>query len=229
MRIARASDLDALDFGKAGGMVPVVAQHARTGEVLMLAFATRAALERTIETGEMWYWSRSRERLWRKGATSGNVQRLVALHADCDRDAVLARVDPAGPSCHTGGWSCFEDDAESAGSARPVLPALDAVIAARQAEAPEGSYTAKLFGDRNLRLKKLGEEALELAVACADEDAARVAEEAADLIYHALVACRAAGVSAAGILAALDRRLPAGSAGATELEAGVEPDADDVA
>lgn len=201
MRIETAAELDALDFAKGGGVVPVVAQHARTGEVLMLAYANREALERTLESGRLWLWSRSRERLWPKGETSGNVQRLVSLHADCDADAVLARVEPAGPACHTGEASCF--------SAPPTLAALDAVLAAREvAPAPE-SYTARLLADRNLRLKKLGEEALELAVACADRDAARAAEEAADLLYHALVACRAAGADAGAILAALERRLPA--------------------
>src|SRR5690606_26668335 len=105
MRIGEKAQLDALDFAKGGGLVPVVTQHARTGEVLMQAWANREALERTLETGEVWYWSRSRGRLWRKGETSGNVQRLVSLHADCDADAILVRVLPAGPACHTGAWS----------------------------------------------------------------------------------------------------------------------------
>jgi phosphoribosyl-ATP pyrophosphohydrolase/phosphoribosyl-AMP cyclohydrolase len=198
--IARTEQLDDLAFAKSGGMLPVVAQHALTGEVLMLAFATREALARTLESGEMWYWSRSRAELWRKGATSGNTQLLVSLHGDCDSDSVLARVQPNGPSCHTNAFSCFD--------APPVLAALGHVLAARATERPEGSYTARLLADRNLRLKKLGEEATELAVACADEDAARAAEEAADLIYHVLVACAAAGVDANGVLKALEGRLP---------------------
>ena len=200
MRIERAEQLAALDFEKGGGLVPVVAQHAHTGEVLMLAYANREALERTLATGTMWFYSRSRDALWRKGETSGNTLRLVSLHADCDADAVLALVEPAGPSCHTGARSCF--------SAPPTIPALADVLAARRANPPAGSYTARLFGDRNLRLKKLGEESTELALACVLEDKERAVEEAADLLYHALVACAAAGVEPTEVLAALDRRLP---------------------
>jgi phosphoribosyl-ATP pyrophosphohydrolase/phosphoribosyl-AMP cyclohydrolase len=208
----RLDSLDELDFAKGGGLVPVVAQHAHTGEVLMLAFANRDALERTLATGEMWYWSRSRGELWHKGATSGNTQRLVALHADCDRDSVIARVLPTGPSCHTGDWSCFD--------AAPTLADLDAAIVARAAAPDTGSYTRRLLGDANLRLKKLGEEAVELALACERNDAGRVAEEAADLLYHALVACRAAGVSAADVLATLAARRGVSGAGAGGAPAG---------
>lgn len=201
MRIGEKAQLDALDFAKGGGLVPVVTQHAHTGEVLMQAWANREALERTLETGEVWYWSRSRGRLWRKGETSGNVQRLVSLHADCDADAILVRVLPAGPACHTGAWSCF--------GAPPTLAALAEVLERRAQERPAGSYTTRLLEDRNLSLKKLGEEAVELALACADGDRERIAEEAADLLYHALVAARAAGVRAEDVLTALDQRLPA--------------------
>lgn len=187
-------DLNALDFEKGGGLVTVVAQDALTGSVLMVAHADRDALERTIATGEMHYRSRTRG-AWHKGATSGNVQRVVSLSADCDGDAVLARIAPAGPACHTGADSCFGDD--SAGA--DALGALDRTIAARTLELQDAesrpSYTRRLLGDRNLRLKKLGEEATELAVACADADTARAAEEALDLIYHALVALRALGVT----------------------------------
>lgn len=198
MKIENAGQLDALDFGKGGGMVPVVTQHARTGEVLMVAYATREALERTLGTGEAWYYSRSRGALWRKGETSGNVQRVVSVHADCDSDTVLYRVEPAGPACHTGEWSCFD--------APPTLAALARVLAERAATRPEGSYTTRLLSDRNLRLKKLGEEATELALACADGEPERIASEAADLFYHALVACQAAGVTADDVLAELARR-----------------------
>jgi phosphoribosyl-AMP cyclohydrolase / phosphoribosyl-ATP pyrophosphohydrolase len=202
MIITNAAQLGELAFGSADGLLPVVAQHAHTGEVLMLAHANREAVERTLAEGVMWYWSRSRRELWRKGATSGNVQALVALHADCDRDALVAHVLPAGPSCHTGEWSCFD--------AAPTLAHLAHTIAQRAAESDSGvgagSYTRRLLEDDNLRLKKLGEEAVELALACERGDAARAAEEAADLIYHALVACRAAGAGAADVLAALDSR-----------------------
>src|SRR5262249_12075520 len=141
-----------------------IAQDARTGAVLMVAFADREALEKTIETGEMHYRSRSRG-LWHKGATSGNTQRVVALYADCDGDTVLARVAPNGPACHTGAVTCFGTDAERAD---PVAR-VDAVISARAGADPASSHTAKLLGDRNLRLKKVGEEAAELVLACADQ------------------------------------------------------------
>ena len=184
MRVATVEDLDRLDFAKSGGTVTVVTQDVDDGRVLMVAQADREALVHTLNTGEMWYRSRSRG-LWHKGATSGNTQLLVALWSDCDGDAVLAQVRPAGPACHTGDVSCF-------GAYAPeVFARLDATIAARAAAAELGtSYTAKLLGDRNLRLKKLGEEAVELATACVEEDRDRAAEEGADLMYHTAVALR---------------------------------------
>ncbi|MBI1796551.1 MAG: bifunctional phosphoribosyl-AMP cyclohydrolase/phosphoribosyl-ATP diphosphatase HisIE [Candidatus Eisenbacteria bacterium] len=201
-------DLDALDFAKGGGRVTVVAQDAETGAVLMIAGADREAMERTLATGEMHYTSRTRG-LWRKGESSGNTQRVVSLAADCDGDAVLARIAPAGPACHTGAASCFGDGALDA----DTIAALGRVIAARAAAvASEGdsgakpSYTQRLFADRNLRLKKLGEESGELIAACADGDRARAVEEAADLVYHTLVALRALGAGWDDVRAALARR-----------------------
>jgi len=186
-----ALDVDALDFEKGGGLVTVVAQDARSGAVLMVAFADREALERTVATGEMHYRSRTRG-LWHKGETSGNTQRVVSLAVDCDGDAVLARVEPAGPACHTGSASCFG----TAAFESETLSSLDRVIAARAAEprSNSSSYTQRLLGDRNLRLKKLGEESAELVLALADGDAERATNEAADLLYHSLVALRALGV-----------------------------------
>lgn len=194
-------DLDALDYAKGNGLVTVVAQDAATGAVLMVAHADREALERTVSTGEMHYRSRTRG-LWHKGATSGNVQTVLSLTADCDADAVLARIRPAGPACHTGDPTCFGAGASDA------LGTLDATIAQRAstpAIAGKG-YTQKLLADRNLRLKKIGEEASELVTACADGDVARATEEAADLIYHALVALRAVGGTLDGVRATLDAR-----------------------
>lgn len=192
-------ELDALDFEKGGGLVAVVAQEAHTGEVLMLAHANREAVELTLSSGELWLWSRSRSRLWKKGETSGNVLKVVGLAPDCDGDALLARVEPAGPACHTGNRSCF--------MAPPPLAALEVVLAQRAAVAPAGSYTARLLSDTNLRLKKLGEEAAELVLACAKDDAEAATAEAADLIYHALVACLALGVSANQVFEELGERL----------------------
>jgi phosphoribosyl-ATP pyrophosphohydrolase/phosphoribosyl-AMP cyclohydrolase len=196
-------DPSKLDFAKGGGLVTVVTQDARTGDVLMVAHADREALERTLETGEMHYRSRTRG-LWHKGATSGNVQRVVSLAADCEGDAVLARVEKAGPACHTGAETCF--------GAEPVdtLVELDRTIAQRAAKAPEPgekpSYTRRLLEDRNLRLKKVGEEAAELVTACADGDRERAAEEAADLLYHLLVAVRPLGVTLEDVKGVLARR-----------------------
>lgn len=194
-------DLDALDFSKGDGVITVVTQDAVTGALLMVAQADREALERTIASGEMHYRSRSRG-AWHKGATSGNVQRVESLTADCDADVVLARVRPAGPACHTGTRSCFGAGAGDA------LTTLATVITARAApgSSDEHSYTRRLLADRNLRLKKLGEEASELVTACADGDAARATEETADLIFHALVALHAAGGSLDDVRAELDAR-----------------------
>ena len=192
-------DLETLDFTKGNGLITIVTQDAVTGAVLMVAHADREALERTIATGEMHYRSRSRG-LWHKGATSGALQRVVSLTADCDADAVLARVRPAGPACHTGSVTCF-----GAGAA-DVLGAVDATIAARVADADSTSYTQRLLRDRNLRLKKIGEEGSELVAACADGDVARATEEVADLIYHALVALRAVGGSLDEVRQVLDTR-----------------------
>ena len=185
-------NLDELRFDSEKGTVVVVAQDAVSGRVLMVANADREALERTLETGEMHYRSRTRG-LWRKGETSGNIQRVVSLSADCDGDTVLARVLSAGPACHTGAPSCF-DDSQATPSA---WSALTKIIAARRAEpdANSQSYTAKLLADRNLRLKKIGEEAGELIAALADGDRDRSAEEAADLVYHVAVALEATGSS----------------------------------
>jgi phosphoribosyl-ATP pyrophosphohydrolase/phosphoribosyl-AMP cyclohydrolase len=207
-------DLAELDFAKGNGLVTVVTQDAVSGRVLMVAHADREALERTLATGEMYYHSRTRG-LWHKGATSGNRQRVVSLTRDCDGDAVLARVVPAGPACHTGTVSCFGDS-----PAADALSALDAIIAERAASVersevaapvePSGgsrpSYTARLLSDRNLRLKKLGEETAELIAACADGDADRATDETADLIYHAIVALRAVGGSFADVQRVLLQR-----------------------
>ena len=197
-------DLRALDFAKGNGLVTVVVQDDATDVVLMVAHADREALERTLATGEMHFHSRTRG-LWHKGATSGNTQRVVSLVPDCDGDALLARVRPAGPACHTGATSCFG----AAEKRHDGLRDLDAVIAER-AVAPSGasdtSYTRRLLADRNLRLKKLGEEAAELVLACADDDRARGVEEAADLLYHTLVALRGLGAGLADLEDALSRR-----------------------
>jgi len=200
-------DLDQLDFSKGNGLVSVVTQDAITGDVLMVAFADREALETTQRTGEMHYHSRTRG-LWHKGATSGSTQRVIALTADCDSDAVLAQVVPAGPACHTGATTCF-----TVPGVKPPPPdafaELDVTIAARAAEigGTDGtSYTRKLLDDRNLRMKKIGEEAAELVLACADSDPVRATSEAADLLYHTMVALQALGIRLSDVREELSRR-----------------------
>ena len=196
-------NLDEVRFGNDSGTVVVVKQCAATGRVLMVANADREALERTIESGEMHYRSRTRG-LWRKGATSGNVQKVISLTLDCDRDTVLARVLSAGPACHAGTVSCFDAGAapsiwsslsETIATRREELDAATADIPASQSSAAKPSYTRELLVDRNLRLKKIGEESGELITACADASPVRAAEEAADLIYHVGVALEAVGSS----------------------------------
>ena len=202
MATALTFDVNAIDFEKGGGTVVVVTQDAVTGAVLMTAFADREAIERTIATREMHYRSRTRG-LWRKGETSGNGQRVVSLSTDCDGDAVLARVVQTGVACHTGTPSCFGESALEA----TIFDALDAVIASRGGQSGETeSYTRRLLSDRNLRLKKIGEEAAELVTALADEARHDIANEAADLLYHVFVASRAAGVSLSDIRSILADR-----------------------
>jgi phosphoribosyl-AMP cyclohydrolase / phosphoribosyl-ATP pyrophosphohydrolase len=187
------------------GLVPCIVQDARTGEVLTLAYMNEDALGRTRASGELWFWSRSRGELWHKGATSGNVQRLVALRYDCDADALVALVDPAGPACHTGERTCFyRGDTEPT----PVeaLPALERTIAARAAERPEGSYTAELLADPARIGAKVEEEAEEVARAAREEPDERVAEEAADVLYHLTVLLAARGLRLADAYEVLNAR-----------------------
>ena len=192
---------DDLDFNKGDGMIIVVAQDVETGAVLMVAHMNREAFDKTVETGEMHYRSRTRG-LWHKGATSGNVQRVVSLTPDCDGDAILARVTPAGPACHNGTISCFVQPLNG-----DAITALATVIESRVQGAESGAgYTRRLLADRNLRLKKLGEETAELVLALADDDTARATEEAADLLYHMLVALRAQDITLQDLRHALAAR-----------------------
>jgi phosphoribosyl-ATP pyrophosphohydrolase/phosphoribosyl-AMP cyclohydrolase len=216
-RIRGAADLDALVFDERG-LLPVVTQEEGSGEVLMLAWANREALERSLATGDMYYWSRSRKELWRKGATSGNTQELRALLSDCDGDAVLAIVRQTGPACHTGRPTCFGGEEvrkgggnsgmqSSVGGAGPTAPLRDLweTLEARNRDRPEGSYTTRLLDDENLRVKKLGEETAEVISALIRKDASAAAE-GADLVYHLMVALLAAGRSWSEVEEELARR-----------------------
>ncbi len=191
------------------GLVPVVAQDAGTGEVLMLAYADEEALTKTIETGEAHYHSRSRGELWRKGETSGNTQRVVEIRLDCDGDALLYRVEPSGPACHTGENSCFFNSLanthEKAPSLSRVLERLARTIAERRREMPEDSYTAELIGRGTERVaQKVGEEAVEVIIAALEGK--RLAEESADLLYHLLVLLEERGIKLAKVAKVLDER-----------------------
>jgi len=178
------------------GLVPCVAQDWRTGEVLTLAYMNEEALARTRESGDVWFFSRSRNELWHKGETSGNFLRLKALRYDCDLDAVLALVEPAGPACHTGERTCFHNG-DLTPMPHEVLPGLERTIAARAAERPEGSYTAELLANPQTVGEKVEEEAEEVARAAREESDERVAEEAADVLYHLAVLLRSRGLSLA--------------------------------
>jgi phosphoribosyl-ATP pyrophosphohydrolase/phosphoribosyl-AMP cyclohydrolase len=187
------------------GLVPCVVQDWRTGEVLTLAYMNAEALARTRETGEMHFWSRSRDELWHKGETSGNVQALRAIRYDCDADALLALVEPAGPACHTGERTCFHrGDMELAPG--EALPALERVLAARAADRPDGSYTVDLLEDPERIAEKMREEADEVARAAAGETDERVVEEAADVLYHLAVLLRARGLEMADVEQVLNGR-----------------------
>lgn len=177
-------------------LVPVIAQEA-DGRVLMLAYANREALQKTLESGLMHYWSRSRQKLWQKGETSGHVQRALSLHLDCDRDAVLARVTQTGPACHLGSPACFGDlDAN-------ILDELWAVFADRAANPQTGSYVNRLLGDERHLRQKVGEEGVEVALAASSEE---LVYEAADLVFHLCLLLFARSLSWPEVLAELERR-----------------------
>ena len=188
------------------GLVPCIVQDWRTGEVLTLAYMNEEALARTRETGETWFWSRSRRELWHKGETSGNVQRVRELRYDCDNDAVLALVEPAGPACHTGARTCFHNgDAETA--VHEALPVLERTIAERRDAPPaSGSYTVELLADPPRIGAKVQEEAEEVARAAREESDERVASEAADVLYHLAVLLASRGLTLADAYEELNAR-----------------------
>ncbi len=198
------------DWGKMDGLLPCITQDALTGRVLMLAYVDEEALDATLETGEMHYHSRSRNELWRKGETSGHIQEVESLHLDCDGDALLARVHQTGPACHTGEPACFfnaiESGTISAGPESPTLEALDTVLSERMDDAPEGSWTHRLYEDEDLRLSKVEEEARELVDAARGDGEDPLVHEAADLLYHLLVVARAGDVTLRDILRELEAR-----------------------
>lgn len=196
------------------GLVPAIIQDAQTKEVLTLAYMNEESLQKSIESGETWFFSRSRQELWHKGETSGNTQKIVKMKYDCDQDAVLVLVEPAGPACHEGSTSCFAqsfygDETASTDSLRvyEVLQTLEQVIAQRDQERPEGAYTTYLFTEGvDKILKKVGEEAAEVIIAAKNRDEDELKWEAADLIYHLLVLLREQQLPFEKILQVLEER-----------------------
>jgi phosphoribosyl-ATP pyrophosphohydrolase/phosphoribosyl-AMP cyclohydrolase len=188
------------------GLVPCVVQAWETGEVLTLAYMNADALARTRETGEMHFWSRSRQQLWHKGETSGNIQRLRSLRYDCDADALLALVEPTGPACHTGERTCFYRGELEHSAPYESLPALERTIAQRKRDRPDGSYTAALLADPAQIGEKVREEAEEVARAAREETDGRLAEEAADVLYHLSVLLASRDLSLADAERVLDER-----------------------
>ncbi|MBX3690020.1 bifunctional phosphoribosyl-AMP cyclohydrolase/phosphoribosyl-ATP diphosphatase HisIE [Dokdonella sp.] len=194
---------NALDWSKGDGLLPLIAQHAHDGRVLMLGYVNREAIERTLETRRVHFWSRSTQRLWMKGETSGHVLGLVSLAADCDRDTLLAQVLPQGPTCHRGTPSCFDGEAP----AHPWLNQLEALIESRKQVDPASSYVARLLAAAPARrAQKVGEEGVETALAAATGDLDGLCNEAADLLFHLLVLLRGADLRLADVVSELARR-----------------------
>jgi phosphoribosyl-ATP pyrophosphohydrolase/phosphoribosyl-AMP cyclohydrolase len=198
-------DLNDLQFDERG-LIPCVVQDWRSGEVLTLAYMNQESLALTLSTGQMHFFSRSRQELWHKGATSGHTQGVRALRYDCDGDALLALVEPAGPACHTGRRTCFHRGQLKPAAPHEALPTLERTVADRDGARPAGSYTVKLLEDRELTGAKVQEEAEEVARAAREESDERVAEEAADLIYHLTVLLRGRGLTLADPEQVLDGR-----------------------
>ncbi|RIX45850.1 bifunctional phosphoribosyl-AMP cyclohydrolase/phosphoribosyl-ATP diphosphatase HisIE [Paenibacillus nanensis] len=201
----------------ASGLVPAIVQDAQSKEVLMLAYMNKESLQRTIETGATWFWSRSRGELWNKGATSGHTQRVVSMAYDCDGDTLLVRVEQQGPACHTGTYSCFThpialqgaeaEEREASADRFGILGRLEGVIAQRYAERPSGTYTTYLF-DKGVDkiLKKVGEESAEVIIAAKNADNDELRSEASDLIFHLMVLLRERGLPLDDIMAELEGR-----------------------
>ncbi|MFC4355152.1 bifunctional phosphoribosyl-AMP cyclohydrolase/phosphoribosyl-ATP diphosphatase HisIE [Chryseomicrobium palamuruense] len=193
----------------ADGLIPVVLQDAYTKQVLTLAYMNEEAYQRTLETGETWLYSRSRQELWHKGATSGNTQKVVSMTADCDEDALLLSVIPAGPACHTGEDTCFHQTVKEWETTYGVdtLVQLEKVIKQRDLERPEGAYTTYLFEKGIDKIgKKIGEEAMEVVIAAKNNDSEELSMEAADLIYHLLVLLEEQKLPLSNVLRVLEER-----------------------
>jgi phosphoribosyl-AMP cyclohydrolase / phosphoribosyl-ATP pyrophosphohydrolase len=191
------------DLKFTNGLIPAIVRDSKSGAILVLAYMNEESLQKTIETGQTWFWSRSRGELWHKGATSGNTQRVIHIAPDCDRDALVVTVEPAGPACHTGAESCFADVPPPALD----LETLMRVLKDRRAKRPEGSYSAYLFNEgRDKILKKIGEESTEVVIAAKGEGRERMTSEIADLLFHLSVLLVDEGLEWSDIGAELAKR-----------------------
>lgn len=201
------TDIPDLDFAKGGGLLPAIVQHAGTGAVLMLGFMNAEALRATLERRRVVFYSRSKQRLWEKGETSGNYLELADIRRDCDADTLSITAWPHGPVCHTGTRTCFGDEPATAAERLAFLATLERIIEQRIAERPEGSYTARLFAQGPKRIaQKVGEEGLEVALAAVAETDDKVIAEAADLLFHLLALLKSRNVPLARVVAELEAR-----------------------
>ena len=199
--------IDRVDFGKGDGLVPAIVQDAETGAVLMLGYMNREALEQTLARKRAVFYSRSKQRLWEKGETTGHTLDVDSVRVDCDADTLLVIARPRGPACHVGTLTCFGDEQLSAAARISFLAKLEGVIAQRATEKPEASYTARLLEKGVARVaQKVGEEGVELALAGVGDTEQKVIEESADLLFHLLVLLRARGVSLSQVVSQLESR-----------------------
>ena len=197
--------IDTLNFDKMGGLVPAVIQDAATRQVLMLGFMNKEAVQKTLHDGLVTFWSRTKNRFWQKGETSGNTLRVVSIKPDCDGDTLLICAEPAGPVCHTGVYTCFGE--EQASTIGAVLESLSGTIRDRKQQMPEGSYTTTLFREGTGRIaQKVGEEAVETVVAALQQDREALRQESADLLYHLLVLLEDRGVTLEEVAGVLMKR-----------------------
>ena len=201
------AEIAQLDFAKGGGLLPAIVQHAGSGAVLMLGYMNGEALRATLERGRVVFFSRSKQRLWEKGETSGIALELEDVRSDCDHDTLLVTAWPRGPVCHTGTRTCFGDEPSTAAERLSFLGALERIIEQRIAERPEGSYTARLYSQGTRRIaQKVGEEGLEVALAAVAETDEKVIGEAADLVFHLLTLLKSRNVPFARVVAELEDR-----------------------
>jgi phosphoribosyl-ATP pyrophosphohydrolase/phosphoribosyl-AMP cyclohydrolase len=199
--------LSSLDWSKGDGLLPAIVQDSRTGQVLMLGFMNEESLSKTLESRRVTFFSRTKNRLWTKGETSNNFLNVVAIAADCDNDSILITATPEGPTCHNGTRSCFGDEIATEAASVAFLARLDAVIAQRIEQRPEGSYTAKLWAEGVTRMaQKVGEEGVEVALAAVTQSDERLVGEAADLLFHLALLLKNRGLSLRAIVAELEQR-----------------------